>query len=300
MRAPIIALFAALSLALFGCGGTERQPAQAGQGKTVSGYGLRVNLPSGWTGRVFQPSPNDAIELEAATSPLLPRGQFLTGDELGAGNAYVIIDDFGQARRGFVKRANGWQVHPRLPLTLSRPDLRGPYEGGFPSGATLPVGIEGRALEIRIRFGSRPSVGQLGEVNDVLGSLSVAAPGTTSASATASRTANTRDAPVLRIGTAPTANVATAGLRRCPSSTPHPRGPNGSGWNARVSGIDCGTVGRFIFNRFLGDGLQAQFSTTRDQNVRLGHVNCDLHPQPAGWRVGCARGAQQFVFLLRS
>ena len=45
-----------------------------------------------------------------------------------AGNAYVILDDLGKARRGFVSPRNGWETHPKLPLTLHRSDLHGPWD----------------------------------------------------------------------------------------------------------------------------------------------------------------------------
>src|SRR6266480_4720678 len=163
-----------LGLLVAACGGPSHDGAAAGRGSVVSGYGLRVALPAGWSGRVFRASAKSAVELEAATVPPPPAGQFLTGDELGAGNAYVILDDLGKARRGFVSPRNGWETHPKLPLTLHRSDLHGPWEGGFPSGAALPVEIKHRALEFRIRFGSRPGVRILRQVNQLLGSLSVA------------------------------------------------------------------------------------------------------------------------------
>ena len=117
-----------LGLLVAACGGPSHDGAAAGRGSVVSGYGLRVALPAGWSGRVFRASAKSAVELEAATVPPPPAGQFLTGDELGAGNAYVILDDLGKARRGFVSPRNGWETHPKLPLTLHRSDLHGPWD----------------------------------------------------------------------------------------------------------------------------------------------------------------------------
>jgi hypothetical protein len=110
-----------------------------------------------------------------------------------------------------------------------------------------------------------------------------------------------RRVPTLTAGQGPAINriAGTGGLRRCPPAKPGSHGAVGGDWSARVHAIGCRTVGRFIFDRFLGDGVQAQLSTTRDQGVVLGNVKCAVHPQPAGWRVSCRRGAQRFVFVLR-
>ena len=110
---------------------------------------------------------------------------------------------------------------------------------------------------------------------------------------------NPRQAPVLKAGKSPAAEVEAAALRPCPPATQDTRGPVGGEWRARVRGVPCEAVGRFIFDRFLGSGLQIQLVTTAEQHVRLGRVDCDMHPQPDGWLVRCVRGDQQFAFLLR-
>ena len=80
-------MLASLSLAFVGCGTTDGQSTNTGGAKIVYGHGLRVSLPSGWTGRVFQRSPKDAITLEAATTQLPARDPFLTEGQLGIENA---------------------------------------------------------------------------------------------------------------------------------------------------------------------------------------------------------------------
>jgi hypothetical protein len=123
--------------------------------------------------------------------------------------------------------------------------------------------------------------------------------GTTSRSTTAARASGDQPAPVVKVGSSQAPALKTARLRRCPGATPGTRRPVGGDWSASVRRIGCGAVGRFIFDRFLGAGLQTQLVTTREQSVRLRRVKCGIHPQPAGWRVGCARGERRFTFLLR-
>lgn len=110
-------------------------------------------------------------------------------------------------------------------------------------------------------------------------------------------------APEVAFGRSAAADVSSAGLRTCPAPSPETSGAVGGDWHAQVERIGCRPVGRFISRRVLGaggrEGLQYQLSTTRDQHVRLGEVMCGLHPQPAGWRVGCVRGPARFIFLLR-
>jgi len=276
MLAAVLA-FAGASQAL-GCGGAT---VAAGGGEAVTGFGLSVKLPSDWTGRVFRLSPRYAITLEAASTKLPPEGQVMTVDRLGARNSYVIINDFGRAPSAVVKHANGWQLHPRLPLALGRSDLRGPYEGNFPSGATLPVAIAGRALEIRIRFGSRPGDGQLSTVNRLLAGLSVDA-----------RPDSTLAGP----------DGADARLRRCPASA---GGFSAAGWGGRVARISCGAAGQLIERHWLRDFPRPPHTSTRPaiRHSQPGSFDsagfrCEYRPLQSGggWRLSCSRAKALVVF----
>jgi hypothetical protein len=103
---------------------------------------------------------------------------------------------------------------------------------------------------------------------------------------------------VLKAGTSSAAEITAADLNLCASRSAQP-GPDGRLWRARVRGIGCGNVGRFIFHRFLGDDIQRQLLTTVPQHVTLARFRCNVHPQPSGWRVSCAGRGRQFAFLLR-
>ena len=105
--------------------------------------------------------------------------------------------------------------------------------------------------------------------------------------------------PALKTGRSRVTAVAIADLRRCPPGTRDGRRhPVGGDWSARVGGIGCRAAGHFIFDRFLDSGLEPELVTTGDQHVSLGHVDCDTHPQPDGWRVRCVRSDERFTFLL--
>ena len=171
MRAKtLILVLGSLAAGLAACGGS--QPSDSGS-TIVAGYGLRVELPPGWSGRVFRPSPKDAVSLEATSAALPPVNQVMTIDGLTDEGAYVRVDDIG-APPPRIERSSVWLADPRLPLAVGHADLAGPYEGGFPSGTALNVVIHDRALMIRVRFGSQPSDDRLDDVNEVLASLSVA------------------------------------------------------------------------------------------------------------------------------
>jgi hypothetical protein len=108
-----------------------------------------------------------------------------------------------------------------------------------------------------------------------------------------------RPAPAVKSGSSRAAQVTIGALRPCPPPAPSTRQPVGGEWRARVSGVGCGAVGRLIFDRFLGSGLQTQLVTTQEQKVSLGRMECGIDPEHGGWRVRCLRGQQRFAFLLR-
>src|SRR5919198_702114 len=72
-------IVAALALAAAGLIAFIAVAAESGRSSppaksSVSGYGLSIQLPAGWNGRIYRLSPTDAITLEAATVPLAPTG----------------------------------------------------------------------------------------------------------------------------------------------------------------------------------------------------------------------------------
>lgn len=172
-----VLLLLALAVTLAGCGTSmaASRHGSSGTAATVDGYGLSIALPDHWNGRIYRRSPSDAITLEAANAALPAEGEVMTGERLGIGNTYIVVDDIGQEPR-YLGREGSWQRDPALPLMMRRSDVAGPYEQGFPAGAAISVVIHERPLMIRVRFGSQPSSADLDAVNDVLASMSVTAP----------------------------------------------------------------------------------------------------------------------------
>jgi hypothetical protein len=167
----------AFALAAAGCGVSLAAPEHTrGEAKaSVDGYGLSVALPEGWNGRVYRLSAADSITLEAANAALPTEGEVLNADQLASGSAYIVVNDIGQPPP-YLGRERSWQRDPSLPLAVTRTDVAGPYEGGFPAGANMSVVINNRPLMIRVRFDSQPTDADLEAVNDVLASLHVTAP----------------------------------------------------------------------------------------------------------------------------
>jgi hypothetical protein len=158
-----------------GCsGGRDSSGSSSRPGGTIRGCGLEVRLPPGWDGYVTQLSPRDAITLRAATVGLPPPGgeEAHIAAEMHAGDAYLAIADIGPPPEGLASDA-AWKLNPALPLSITRSDVQGPYEGGFPSGASLNAVLAHRALMMRIRFGSTPKASDIEQVNELLASLSV-------------------------------------------------------------------------------------------------------------------------------
>ena len=155
----------------------------AGSGKsshatksTVSGYGLSIQLPAGWNGRIYRPSPADAITLEAATVPLAPTGDGSfeqTEQAMGAGDAYIRLSDIG-APPPYLGKEHTWQ-RASLPISVDPTSVQRYLEGqSLPANIIRPLVIKNRAITVYVGFGSSPSPAAMKQVNQVLSSLSVA------------------------------------------------------------------------------------------------------------------------------
>jgi hypothetical protein len=169
----VVIAFAVVALATAGCQGDGESVKSA---KSVVGYGLSVSPPKGWSGRVLRPELEYAITLEATSGELPPSAESVTGDFLGDDDAYVAVSDIGSPPSG-IGREGSWTVDPDLPLAITSNDVLGPFQGGFAAGASLNVVIENRMLMISVRFGSWPGPDEIDEINDLLGSLTVASRG---------------------------------------------------------------------------------------------------------------------------
>jgi hypothetical protein len=175
MKSFALLLVLAATLVGAGCGGSGKSsPNLDVGGTTVSGYGMTIALPPGWSGRVYRLSPQYAITLQAATVPLPTPGddQVTIAARMKPTDAYLVIDDIGPPPPG-LGREPVWQLDPELPLTVSDDVFEGPWKGGFPSGTALAVVINDRSLMIRIFFGSHPREREIEEINALLATLSV-------------------------------------------------------------------------------------------------------------------------------
>jgi len=160
MLVPIGVAFAAI------LGGAAAPSESAQPTTTVQGYGLSIVLPESWEGRVNRASPDDAIALEASTVPLPPLGEVMTGDRLGSDDAYILVNDIGTLG----------VFDARLRITIDPRDIAGPWQGGFPAGASFAASVNDRDLMIWVRFGSSPNPGDLEAVNEILATFSAAPP----------------------------------------------------------------------------------------------------------------------------
>jgi hypothetical protein len=142
----------------------------------VSGYGLSIQLPAGWNGRIYRTSPSDAITLEAATVPLAPTGDGSfeqTEQTMGADDAYIRLSDIG-APPPYLGKEHTWQK-VTLPISVDAASVQRYVEGqSLPANIVRPLVIKNRAITVYVGFGSSPSAASMKQVNQVLSSLSVA------------------------------------------------------------------------------------------------------------------------------
>jgi hypothetical protein len=157
-----------------GCGSSNRVSSGGPSGRTISGYGLTIELPPGWHGRIYRRSPKYAIMLDAATVPLPPAGDDLfdqTALRLGRQDLYLHLDDIGRAPHLPMREA-AWTV-AEPPLQLQRSDL-GAFPVSFAAFAVRPVVVKRRLIQLDAGFGSTPTESMLARLNAVLGTLQVA------------------------------------------------------------------------------------------------------------------------------
>ncbi len=170
MRTSCPAILCLAFLVMSGCGGAGL--AAAGEATRISAYGISLTLARGWEGRIYRLSPKSAVTVEAATAALPPPGSFVPAKELDPDGAYLVIDDIGAPPPG-LGREKAWELNPPLPIVIRTGDVQGPWEGGYPLGASRSVVVANRALMIRVRFGAASDDRRLAEVNELLASLVV-------------------------------------------------------------------------------------------------------------------------------
>lgn len=166
-------MFIALAvLPLSACGSLEAGGDES-SGRMITGYGLSIELPAGWDGRVFKGEPQAAAQVIAANFPL-PAEEYYLGPETGRAMQSESI--YIGAAVGPVSEhlQEGRWASASLPITVSRSDF-GDFEGIYsPVEAVRWLLIDGHAVRTTVGFGADPSDSTLATANAILASFQMA------------------------------------------------------------------------------------------------------------------------------
>jgi len=169
-----VALAVFLATVVAGCGGSLDDRSPSGTGRTVSGEGMQMKLPAGWTGRIVLGAEGRPV-LHAA-SFLLPENDSDTGqiaqETIGSrGQLYVNVRDLGSA---------GESSAGSLPLAFAVEDFSPPPPGPdsrccFITIASRSVAVAGDAYLVTVVSGSNepPEEATVAEASRVLATLSL-------------------------------------------------------------------------------------------------------------------------------
>lgn len=160
-------------LAVAGCGGAaaDREPGRQARAG-VSGLGLALELPSGWSARILVGAEGRPV-LHAASFPL-PSNDDDAGEVVretigSRGQLYLNVRDLGPGETG-----------SRLPVEFRRSDFGPPPPGPgsrccFITVASRDVAASGHLYRVTVTSGSDepPSAAALAEANTVLSTLSL-------------------------------------------------------------------------------------------------------------------------------
>jgi hypothetical protein len=172
---PAPVFMAAAVLGLSACAGGVAGIAETGRGgEAIAGYGLSIELPGGWQGRVVSPEADMAAQVIAGNFRLPGHEDFAgqkTAAAMSPASIYVWIADLGTDQKHL--QPGRW-IEASLPISVSRADVQ-PFEGvSSPSEAVRWLLIDGRALLILVAFGAaEPSDSQFTQANGVLATLRV-------------------------------------------------------------------------------------------------------------------------------
>jgi hypothetical protein len=171
---------AALAVAATSVGGAAdvSRSAPTASPTRVAGYGIGIELPRGWDGRVYKPDALSAVTLLAATFQLPSSVGFQTSwdstHSMTHDDVRIVLWDYGvegMTREALLRdgvRARG------LPIEVERSDFA-PF-GGMPRDhavANSAILESGRFLQLVVDFGSEPSDARIAAVNAVLSRLAV-------------------------------------------------------------------------------------------------------------------------------
>jgi hypothetical protein len=175
MMRPMLIIAAALALA--GCGGDAGDIGDSAE-RTISGFGVSIDLPPGWEGRIVKPEPEVATHVVAthvlAGNFSLPSAENFLGPEtakaMGPQSLYVWAAGFDSAHEQLSRR---W-IETSLPIPIGRADF-GPFEGvASPVEAVRWVIVEEKAILVMVGFGAvQPSDDLIAEANAVLATLAL-------------------------------------------------------------------------------------------------------------------------------
>jgi hypothetical protein len=114
----------------------------------VSGYGISIDLPKGWEGRIYRRRPANAYPILHAGSFALPQGDGDFGGDaiasMSEGDVFLALLEYDGALAG-----TGLFNEPTLPLPLRRSDLS---PAAFPRRISGRVGVQRFFTEHRRPF----------------------------------------------------------------------------------------------------------------------------------------------------
>jgi hypothetical protein len=141
----------------------------------IQGYGLSMRIPDSWDGRIYRQSPQDAVTLEATSARLAPIADdsfVQTEQGMGSNDVYIRLSDIGAAPP-HVGKDSDWRVVASAPA-IQPTDFQDFIEGhSLPAGTASAMVIKGRAFMLYAGFGSWPSPGAVGQLNQILGQLRI-------------------------------------------------------------------------------------------------------------------------------
>lgn len=165
-------LIIAAALALAGCGGDAGGIGDSAE-RTISGFGVSIDLPPGWDGRIVKPEPEVATHVLAGNFSLPSAENFLgaeTAKAMGPQSLYVWAAGFDPAHEQLSRR---W-IETLLPIQIARTDF-GSFEGvASRAEAVRWVIVEKKAILVMVGFGAdQPSDDLIAEANAVLATLAL-------------------------------------------------------------------------------------------------------------------------------
>jgi hypothetical protein len=170
----LVVLLVTVAATAAACGastGLQSRRAAEARGNTISGYGISIDLPSGWSGRIFKRDTRTAVALRAANSPVYLGASVFpgaAGAEMPADGVLIELSD------PEIPLPNSSFPTTTLPIDIRRSDF-GRFKGVTTPGYALRhVALNGRSVMVGVGFGSAdPSDALLAEANRVLTSLHV-------------------------------------------------------------------------------------------------------------------------------